>query len=190
MSYKHVLRTGCKIFANTQFLGIEGNRSIILYTVKQQGQVICANYVLYNSVAHEKGTVHVTVLKFKLLDLSFFLKVNHGPQWPLSPGQGPLLKRKSSLKNLGPLVVLIMEKTMAVKVISDLRSLQRSRLFQKSLSIERLFYWSNIKAFWLTQTMRASTQGSGFFRRHLPLIWQRGTSQTYKHRLVSSKRTV
>ena len=36
MSYKHVLRTGCKIFANTQFVGIEGNRLIILYIVKQQ----------------------------------------------------------------------------------------------------------------------------------------------------------
>ena len=37
MSYKHVLRTGRKIFENTQLLGIEGNlsrhESIILYTV-------------------------------------------------------------------------------------------------------------------------------------------------------------
>ena len=54
MSYKHVLRTGRKIFANTQFLGIEANRpryeSILLYTVGQQGQTICANYVLYNNI--------------------------------------------------------------------------------------------------------------------------------------------
>ncbi len=30
MSYIYMLKTGCKIFANMLFLGIEGNRSIIL----------------------------------------------------------------------------------------------------------------------------------------------------------------
>ncbi len=43
MSY----RTGRKIFTNTQFLGIKANRSIILYTVKQQGkQNMCKSCAL------------------------------------------------------------------------------------------------------------------------------------------------
>ena len=55
MSCKHVLTGLAKdtglprpFFRNTQILGIEGNQSITLYTVKQQGELYVYTMCLYN----------------------------------------------------------------------------------------------------------------------------------------------